>query len=517
MPEYLSPAVYVEEVSSGSKPIEGVGTSTGAFVGLAERGPIDKAELITSWTQYQEIFGGLIANGLLPWAVFHFFNEGGTKCWVVRTCTHTENVPDAVIADGITLNDSDGKKSILVEPKTPGTWAQKYRVFISDGSDNLPSDKKQPKFKLSVQKEITRNNTKAWIDVEVFDNLEMDSAEDVVNKTSNFVKIETDGWNDGEAITGSGIRPINSNPDNVAKFLNGNDGNSRELQVPDLIGDNSSRVGLHAFDVVDDINIVAIPDGEGRTAIMSEGMTYCENRGDCFFVADAMENQTPTEILETKLLKYSSSFGALYYPWISVTDQLDPRGGTILIPPSGSVAGIISRTDVARGVHKAPAGISEGKVRGARDLEKVLSKGEHDLLNNPGINVIRQFPGAGIVVWGARTVAADAEWKYINVRRLFLMVEESIYKGTQWVVFEPNDSTLWAKVKRNITAFLTNVWREGALFGSTPDEAFFVKVDAENNPPSVRDAGRLIIEVGIAPVKPAEFVIIRIQQKVLEA
>ena len=181
-------------------------------------------------------------------------------------------------------------------------------------------------------------------------------------------------------------------------FANGDDGNSRVLQVSDLIGDESSRTGLHAFDVVDDINIVAIPDGEGRIEIMSAGMTYCENRGDCF-IADSMEEQTPTQILETKLLYYSSSFGALYYPWISVNDQLDPRGGSRLIPPSGSIAGIISRTDVARGVHKAPAGISEGRVRGARDLEKVLSKGEHDLLNNPGINVIRQFPGAGIVVW----------------------------------------------------------------------------------------------------------------------
>jgi phage tail sheath protein FI len=516
MPEYLSPAVYVEEVSSGSKPIESVGTSTGAFVGLAERGPIDKAELITSWTQYQEIFGGIIADGLLPWAVFHFFNEGGTKCWVVRTCTHTENIPDARKADPITLYDSDGNPSMLVEPKTPGTWAKKYRVYISNGTNNLPNDPQKLKFKLSVQKEITRNNVPIWVDVEVFDNLEMDSVEDRVNKESIYIKIEVDGWNDG-TVVGSGKRPKNSGPDSVAVFANGDDGNSRVLQVSDLIGDESSRTGLHAFDVVDDINIVAIPDGEGRIEIMSAGMTYCENRGDCFFIADSMEEQTPTQILETKLLNYSSSFGALYYPWISVNDQLDPRGGTRLIPPSGSIAGIISRTDVARGVHKAPAGISEGRVRGARDLEKVLSKGEHDLLNNPGINVIRQFPGAGIVVWGARTVAVDAEWKYINVRRLFLMVEESIYKGTQWVVFEPNDPTLWAKVKRNITAFLTNVWRDGALFGSTPDEAFFVKVDAENNPPSVRDAGRLIIEVGIAPVKPAEFVIIRIQQKVLEA
>jgi phage tail sheath protein FI len=164
-------------------------------------------------------------------------------------------------------------------------------------------------------------------------------------------------------------------------------------------------------------------------------------------------------------------------------------------------------------VHKAPAGTSEGYLDSVTGIEKIITKGEQDVLNPANINVIRSFPTGGICIWGARTLSADSEWKYINIRRLFLFLEESIDKASQWVVFEPNSPSLWGSVKRNITAFLLRVWRDGALFGSTPEEAFFIKVDEENNPEEVRDAGQLIIEVGVAPVKPAEFVIIRISQK----
>ena len=285
------------------------------------------------------------------------------------------------------------------------------------------------------------------------------------------------------------------------------------LEWDDFIGDESAGNGLHAFDTVDEINIVAIPDMMGDETTMKAGFAYCENRKDCFFIADSPRGKTPAEILGIKKTSYNSSYGALYYPWIEISD---PLGGNKLVPSSGAVAGIYSRTDVSRGVHKAPAGITEGYIRSAIGLERILTRGEHDILNNPGINAIRFFPGLGNCVWGARTVTADPEWKYVNVRRLFLFLEESIDEGTQWVVFEPNDPALWGKVNRNLTAFLTRVWRDGALFGTTPDEAFFVKVDAENNPPEVRDAGQLIIEVGVAPVKPAEFVIIRISQKTLQ-
>jgi hypothetical protein len=180
-----------------------------------------------------------------------------------------------------------------------------------------------------------------------------------------------------------------------------------------------------------------------------------------------------------------------------------------MVPPSGHVAGIWARNDDSRGVHKAPA---NEVIRGAIELEFGLTRGEHDQLNPIGINCVRAFPGQGIRVWGARTLSSDPEWRYLNVRRLFNFVEKSILNGTNWVVFEPNDQFLWAAVRRTISAFLRRVWRSGALFGQTPEQAFYVKVDEENNPEENRDAGILTVDVGIAPVKPAEFVVFRLSQ-----
>jgi phage tail sheath protein FI len=174
--------------------------------------------------------------------------------------------------------------------------------------------------------------------------------------------------------------------------------------------------------------------------------------------------------------------------------------------------GTYASTDVKRGVHKAPAGITDGFLNAAVDIERIITKGEHDTLNPEGINVIRKFPDAGIVVWGARTVSADPEWRYVNVRRLFLFLEESIEEGTQWVVFEPNDRTLWQRIRRNVSAFLRIQWLEGKLVGNKPEEAFFVKCDEETNPPESVDLGRVVTLIGVAPSKPAEFVIFRISQ-----
>jgi hypothetical protein len=247
--------------------------------------------------------------------------------------------------------------------------------------------------------------------------------------------------------------------------------------------------------------------------------SYCQNRKDCFFVADSPFGLDPQSVLAFKQgtgttyagNAFNSSYGALYYPWVLVTDPL--TGGNKFVPPSGAVAGTYSSTDVLRGVHKAPAGTIDGYLNSVVGIELLVTKGEQELLNPNHVNVIRSFPGSGIVIWGARTLSADPEWRYVNVRRLLLFIEESIDEGSQWVVFEPNDRSLWARVKRDITAFLTNVWRSGALFGSTQEEAFFVKIDDENNPVEVRDAGQLIIDIAVAPVKPAEFVIFRITQR----
>ena len=228
---------------------------------------------------------------------------------------------------------------------------------------------------------------------------------------------------------------------------------------------------------------------------------HCEQLKDRFAIIDAEEaSSDPKNPRDTK-------YAALYYPWINV---VDPETGLLrLIPPGGHVAGIYARSDVERGVHKAPA---NQIVRGADSTEFVITKGEQDCLNPQGINCIRAFSGRGIRVWGARTLSSDATWKYVNVRRLFLFLEESIEEGIQWVVFEPNNEKLWARVKQLISQFLTRVWKDGALMGNTPEEAFFVKCDRTTMTQDDIDNGRLIVLIGVAPVKPAEFVIFRIAQ-----
>jgi phage tail sheath protein FI len=231
--------------------------------------------------------------------------------------------------------------------------------------------------------------------------------------------------------------------------------------------------------------------------------------GDRVAILDAPPGLNAQQVKEWRvdLAGYDSKYASLYWPWVKVFDPLS--GQAQHIPPSGHMAGIWARSDDTRGVHKAPA---NEVVRGAISLELNLTKGEHDQLNPSGINCIRAFPGRGIRVWGARTLSSDPAWRYLNVRRLFNFVEESNFEGTQWVVFEPNDMRLWGRVKRTINAFLLRVWRDGALFGATADQAFYVKCDAENNPPETRDAGQLVVDIGIAPVKPAEFVVFRIAQ-----
>ena len=375
---YLSPGVYVEEVDSGSKPIEAVGTSTAGFIGECEVGPVNEPILCTNWSTYTKHFGDFKNSQYLAHAVYGFFNNGGSIAFVLNVGT----VEQAKAA---------GKKV-----------ASSAALYM--GEDNGPG----------------------------------------------------------------------------------------------------TRTGLKAFEEVEEIAILAAP-GQTDPAIQDMVLSHCENMKYRFAVLDS------PEVIEKggvdKLPKpRDSKYGAYYFPWLEV---YDPEKGNIMVPPSGHVVGVYARVDGERGVHKAPA---NEIVRGALGLRYTITKGEQDILNPKGINCIREFKGRGIRIWGARTISSDPEWRYINVRRLFNMVEHSIEKGTQWVVFEPNDERLWKKVVRNIKAFLSRIYMSGALFGKSPDQAFYVKCDDETNPPEVIDAGQLICEIGLCPVKPAEFVIFRIGQ-----
>ena len=265
--------------------------------------------------------------------------------------------------------------------------------------------------------------------------------------------------------------------------------------------------GLEKFEKIDEITMVLVP-GSQDTNIQNAVIDHCRRMGDRFAILDGQ--QKPAQFTQENIQggTKTSDYAALYFPWIKVYDPVTKKDD--YIPPSGHIAGVYALTDIERGVHKAPANVV---IRGPKEAQFRLSKADQDGLNPKGINVIRQFDG-NVTVWGARTLGGDdnTEFKYINVRRLFLMLRESIDEGTQWVVFEPNAKPLWDKIRQNITAFLTNIWRSGALFGDTPEQAFFVKCDAELNPPEVRDLGQVITEIGVAPVKPAEFVIFRIHQ-----
>ena len=252
-------------------------------------------------------------------------------------------------------------------------------------------------------------------------------------------------------------------------------------------------------------------DREGVKIIQTAMIDHCNNVQDRVAIIDCLPGQSPQEVKDWVVNEagYDSSYAAFYYPWIEVADISGNGSTSKLVPPSGHIVGVYNRSDSGRGVHKAPANET---VLGAINVEHIISRGEQDVLNPISVNCIRAFPGRGIRIWGGRTLSSDGAWRYINVRRLFIMVEDSLDTGLQWVVFEPNDRMLWARVRRDVTSFLTVLWQSGALFGSTPSEAFYVKCDDELNPPEVRDLGQLIIEVGLAPVKPAEFVVLRIAQ-----
>lgn len=498
MPQYLSPGVYVEEVSSGSQPIEGVGTAVAAFVGLAEQGPFNEPTLVTNWTQFTTTFGGFMEGTYLALSVYGFFANGGGKAYIVRIGQPSGAVPKARAELGAA--GQGALPSVKVQSQAEGAAGNGLSVDVADASE--PSD---DTFKLIVKRGSSVEET--------FDNLSVKKGKTnvatVVNAQSKLIQIE-------EVKGGDLARPTNGS----YNLAGGAASAPARVDAADYVGDSAKRTGFGGLEAVDPITMVACPDLmalyekgmldlDGVQAVQTAMMNHCELMGDRVAILDtppAMNAQQVREWRQDKA-RYDSKYAALYWPWIKV---LDPRTGrNVAVPPSGHLAGLWSRNDDERGVHKAPA---NEVIRGALGLELVMTKGENDLLNPLGINCIRAFPGRGIRVWGARTLSSDPEWRYLNVRRLFNFVEESIFEGTQWVVFEPNDMTLWAKVSRTVSAFLYNVWASGALFGETADQAFYVKCDEETNPPSLRDVGQLVVEIGIAPVKPAEFVIFRISQ-----
>jgi uncharacterized protein len=501
MPTYLSPGVYMEEVSSGSKPIEGVGTACAAFVGFAEQGPFNEPTLITNWTQFTATFGDFVEGSYLAHAVYGYFLNGGGLCYVVRVGSEekTAELPTAHAE----LTAGDGKAGLEIKALEAGPAGIDISVETHEASE--PGENGE-NFKLVVKK--------GGLEAEVYDNVSLRKGpSNVAQKVKTESKLIT-----VEEVRG-GANLVLDKGASVA-LSGGSPPASAPVKASDYVGDSAERTGFGGLEAVDEVTMLCVPDltaalesgmidREGFKAVQLAMIAHCELMADRVAILDPPPALKAQEIKNWRVNEagYDSKYATMYWPELKV---LDPKSGkAIFVPPSGHIAGVWARNDETRGVHKAPA---NEVVRGAISLELNITKGEHDTLNPVAVNCIRAFAGQGIRVWGARTLSSDPEWRYLNVRRLFNYVEESILAGTNWVVFEPNDYKLWDSVSRTVRMFLRRVWREGALFGRTPEEAFFVKCDEENNPPENRDAGILTVEIGIAPVKPAEFVVFRISQ-----
>jgi hypothetical protein len=552
--DYFAPGVYVEEVDRGSRPIEGVQTNIAGFVGFTEaiRGgaEIGKPTLITSWNQYLEYFARENSDGFtdfdayLPFAINGWFLNGGARCWVVSIGTDLPKSAQETTLPGpdttaLTVKTTGRRDSLQIALKPEVATEGSVNVEITPSEPkSIPNNSNDPApvpaefFAIAIKREGQ--------ELERFEHLTMDA--DVQPEVGDFVVTKL-GESDYVTVTDRAqwgfplaCRPMDGQYEVSSPTILP----TQENLVRHVQGIRDDRSGVQGLFEIDEVTMLACPDlmrayqaprdpdrpiRDGNrlmemdqvNSIMELMISLCENAApnppNRMVVLDAPPDRVKPQQVVNWLdndFKRRSMFGALYYPWIKVPN---PRKGgkPILVPPCGHMLGVWSRTDESRGVYKAPANETP---RGVIGLSYDCNFREQELLNPKGINCIRTFPNRGIKIWGARTLVEPekTEWRYISVRRLMSYIEKSIELGTQWVVFEPNDQDLWARVRRTVNNFLERLWREGALYGASPEQAFYVKCDDEINTPETMILGRLYIEVGVCPVRPAEFVVFRISQ-----
>ena len=542
--------------------MQGVSTSTAGFVGLAERGPVTgQPQLVTSFADYKRMYGGYLSEAayggarFLPYAVEQFFLNGGARAYIMRAAP--ADAKAGIVQAGV----------LTISAANPGAWAENMRVTVApaskaktqvlavDGADltlkNADGFNPGDVVELFDGKEAVYATVKSVLDrvvtldapctadvadsrvgtskyirtceititarlddmVEVYENLSLKAGAlnyaPVKTAKSELIRVEVEPKADAETVvpyelcggTGSEL---------VLTPAGGSNGTVLTVAAGTYLGKDDGpgkRTGLQAFLENGNVSIMAIP-GVTLPEVQSALIAFCENKKSCFAILDIPMELTKTNDVANFRDMYDSTYAAMYHPWLQMYDAGSKHAA--YFPPSGAMAGIYARSDNERGVHKAPA---NEVVRGCTGLSCSYNTGEQDILNPLGVNLIRAFPGRGIRVWGARTISSNGLWKYVNVRRLFIYVEESIKANTNWVVFEPNSEALWSRVTRTIANFLATCWRDGALAGSSPDQAFFVECGATTMTQDDIDNGRLICQIGIAPVKPAEFVIFRITQK----
>jgi len=557
MPAAVSyPGVYIEEIPSGVHTITGVATSVTAFVGRALRGPTNLATTINSYGDFEEIFGGLWLDNALGYAVYDFFNNGGSQAVIVRLF-HPSPGDGGGPATPAKFAIKFGAYNF--EAASEGSWGAKLRVAVN--LDNLQADAATSLgvsladlFNLIVIDtgsgkserfvNLTLKNSARRVDKVLAagsDLLRYVGTPDATNPpaagadtlsgleatlAAARAKLATD-QNSGTANDGSAVTAAKKALDDgiVAALKTVSDGTW--LTVLDFLADQSTKTGLYALEQTDLFNILCIPPYRNPTDaldvdvnLVSSAASYCETRRAMLLV-DAPKDWTSKSIARTKFTDTTvdnvgtrSRNAALYFPRLLKANLL--RDNQIeTFAACGAIAGMYAATDTNRGVWKAPAGIA-ATINGASGLSVLLTDAENGELNPLGINCLRAFSTAGRVVWGARTLrGADQltdEYKYVPVRRTALFIEESLYRGTQWVVFEPNDEPLWAQIRLSVGAFMHNLFRQGAFQGSTPRDAYFVKCDKQTTTQNDIDNGIVNIVVGFAPLKPAEFVVIQLQQ-----
>lgn len=519
MPEYLTPGVYIEEIERGPRPIEGVPTSTAAFIGETERGPI-RPRLVTSYIEYKRWFGDVFGNRdkYMPYAANGFFENGGRRLYVSRI-VGTSATKASKAFGGFTL--------LAVGA---GSWGKRIYAVISESTTKAKAqDSNTPVpvgFRLQVAywaeerdgglyNPFDPDNAKLRPRptlIEDFDDLVLDPG------SSDYYRKRLDG-------NSSLVELVLEDPTSTAApafdagELGDGGADDPNITVADFTGlpadERTEAQGLTALelDPYREVALVHAPYAGGANALVADAVkNHCEMMRFRFAVVDSEPDQSNYSDIDPRTNMFDSQYAAYYYPWLQAAD---PRSGALrYVPPGGYALGVYARTDIDRGVFKAPANET---VRGAVGLRFDINDRAQETLNPRGVNAIRSFPGRGIRIWGARTLSSNGLWKYVSVRRLFIFLERSIYEGTQWVVFEPNDDRLWARVTDTVRLFLRTQWRNGALFGRVEKEAFFITCDRSTMTQDDILNGRLICEIGIAPVRPAEFVVFRIFQHTAEA
>jgi len=571
---YRPPGLYRESDKNRYTPLSLPDTGIPGFVGITERGPTNRPQKVTSYEHFLRLFGNLGLDSYLAPAVQGYFTNGGRHCYVVRVANLSGLASGkGARHGGALLKNSSGKTAVQITAQSEGSWANDLRVTfralpprtqtlltmdLKPGATSA-SIRSTHGFKRGTVVQFEDDDKKAYVSLskvdskqifwndpldvefrsdgptvlepvefeieimlgenrEKFSNLSRSAASGsyfarVINERSEWVKVL-------DLLPEE--KPDNQLPAEALKSpLSGGRDGIDSLTPSDFIGDDrgpGERYGLKAFEFIHEIDLLCIPDlmwclghtmgfrTEKHVEIVQHEMIgQAERCRDRIAILELPEKSDYKDALGWRTL-FDSSYGALYFPWLEIE-----RDGTLQrVPPSGHVAGIISRTDEEIGAHAPPA---NQDIRGVVDVSQPLSPDDAGMLNGDCVNAVRPMNARGIRVWGARTLSSDPMLRYINVQRVLATLVRALRRDLQWVVFEPNVPALWKIITRDITLFLTQLWRDGMFRGNTPEDAFYVKCNAETNSEEERDAGRVVVEIGVSPVRPAEYIVFRMRQE----